>query len=92
MATKKATTTKYSNEEGFNFAFEPVEKSLNIAKTSTGYEARYLTPDDDADSPDTWEDDGLFLVNYHKQFWVENKEIVTENELRCGVLMDMNTH
>jgi hypothetical protein len=41
----------YVNDEGFNFTFEPLERSLTIKKTKTGFEARYLTPDNDPIDP-----------------------------------------
>lgn len=37
--------------------------------------------DEDAQSPDDG-DDGLFLVHYHRDCWIENKKIVTEDEVR----------
>jgi len=41
----------YVNDEGFNFTFEPNERSLTIKKTKTGFEARYLTPDNNPIDP-----------------------------------------
>jgi hypothetical protein len=46
--TKKVT---YINNEGFEFTFEPIENSLKIVKIKTGFEARYLTPDNDPINP-----------------------------------------
>ena len=41
----------YVNDEGFNFTFEPIEDTLKIIKTKTGFEAKYLTPDNDPIDP-----------------------------------------
>lgn len=71
--------TKYINDEGFEFTFEPVDGSLSIKKTKTGYEARYLVQDDQAESPDNWGDEGmLFLVGYHRDFTVEGRSITKD--------------
>lgn len=82
MGIKKRTTIRYTDEdEEFEFTFEPIERSLNILETPTGYEARYLTTDDFPQSPSEWEGDNLFLVNYHRDFWIENKKIISEKDL-----------
>ena len=39
---------------------------------------KYLTIDNDPENPDEWGDDGLFLVHYHKQFWIDRKEMPKE--------------
>ena len=39
----------YVSDEGFEFQFEPIEDSLKIRKTKTGFEARYLIQDDTGD-------------------------------------------
>ena len=73
---KTIVNTRYENEEGFTFTCEPIEASLTIKQTATGYEARYLTQDYDAQSPQEWGDDKHFLVGYHRDFTVDhNKRI-----------------
>jgi hypothetical protein len=42
---------KYVHEDGFVFNFSPIEDTLKIKKTKTGYEARYLIQDDMPDNP-----------------------------------------
>ena len=74
--------TTYFNENGFEFNFEPIEDTLEIKKTKEGYEARYLIQDELVDSPDEWQDEGLFLVNYHRDFWVERNNIITEETVK----------
>src|SRR5512145_442194 len=78
MTIKKKTT--YVDSDGFEYTFEPIEESLKIKKIKGGYEARYLVQDNDAQSPKDWDDDGVFLVNYHKDFWVESDK-VTKDEI-----------
>lgn len=68
---KKSVVTTYSNEEGFDFTFEPIEESLTIEKTKDGYTAKYLTQDTDPQNPDEYDDGGLFLVGYHSDFTVD---------------------
>lgn len=75
MAIKKVVTTKYVDDEGFTYTFEPVDGSVKVEKTKTGYEARYLSQDDNPMAPDEWGNDDLFLVAYHDQFYVESKLI-----------------
>jgi len=74
MSVKKVVSVKYVGEDehaGFEFTFEPVESTISIIKTKTGYEARYLVQDNDPRSPDEDGDDSLFLVGYHRDFTVD---------------------
>ena len=41
----------YVNDEGFEFTAEPIENSLKLIKTKTGFEARYLSQDNDPIDP-----------------------------------------
>jgi hypothetical protein len=38
--------------------------------------------DDDAQSPDDWGDDDVFLVHYHREFAVRRDDIITEEDCR----------
>lgn len=76
------THTIYSNEDGFEFTFHPIEDTLSIKKVKNGYEARYLIQEEDAQGPDEWGDDNLFLVNYHRDFDVRKDEVITEDDAR----------
>ena len=82
MTIKKVTHVQYFDEKGMEFTFEPVEDTLSIKKTKDGYEARYLVQDENYQ--DDWDegDDSLFLVNYHRDFWVERKGVISEDDLR----------
>jgi hypothetical protein len=61
MAIKKVVT--YVNKDGFSFEFEPIENTLKIKETETGFEVRYLTYDECVDNPfETSDGNGNF---YH---------------------------
>jgi hypothetical protein len=79
---KTVTTTKYVNNEGFEFTHDPIKETLTLVETKNGYEARYLVQDNSPTNPDEWEDDNLFLVNYHRDFWVEKKDLVTKEDMQ----------
>ena len=64
---KTITKTTYINDEGFNFTFEPIEDTLTIKKTKTGFEARYLTPDNDPIDPREDENYST-MVCFHRQY------------------------
>jgi hypothetical protein len=78
---KKITTTVYKDEDNeFEYTFEPIEDSVSIEKTPEGYKVKYLVQDDNPMSPNEWDNDEAFLVHYHRQFWIEHKDI-EENDL-----------
>jgi hypothetical protein len=52
-----------------------------VTKNETGYEVRYLVQDNDSHSPDELGDDGLFLVHYHRDFWIERNDIISREDL-----------
>jgi hypothetical protein len=70
------------SETGFNYLFNPIEDTINIEETETGYTVKYLIQDEMPMSPAEWGDDGLFLVNYHSYFYVKKDDIVTEDDIR----------
>lgn len=77
-------TTKIVREddEGFSYTFEPIEDTIIKTKTDAGYEIRYLVRDDEGgSSPSDNGDDNLFLVNYHRDFWVTKDEIITKDDV-----------
>jgi hypothetical protein len=60
---KTITKTTYISDEGFSFTFEPIEETLKITKTKTGFEAKYLTQDNNPENPfENSEGNGIF---YH---------------------------
>lgn len=80
MAMRRKTS--YSNDDGFEFDIEPIEHTIMVKEVPDGYKVGYLTQDKNASSPNEMGDDGIaFLVHYHRQFWIDNKN-VTENDLR----------
>jgi hypothetical protein len=83
VGINKIQTTYWTDDEddyGLQFSFKPVEGTVKEWKTETGYAAKYLTLDEYAERPDS--DDALFLVHYHRQFWVTRDEIVTQNDAK----------
>jgi hypothetical protein len=72
---------KYVSDEGFEFTSDPVEDTIFIVKTPTGWEARYLSRDEHPISPAEEFDPFLFLVNYHRDFEVRKDEIITRDDL-----------
>ena len=68
-------------DEGFDYAFDPIEDSISIKETPEGFEVRYLVQDSDPMPPDEMDDDNLFLVNYHRSFDVRRDKIIKENDL-----------
>lgn len=65
----------YIIEEGFELTWQPIEESVKINKTESGYKVKYIAQDEYCDSPDVLNDNDLFLVAYHRDFCVENKNI-----------------
>jgi hypothetical protein len=69
-------------DEGLEYTFLPVDDSITVTETETGYEARYLVADDErADGPDERGDVNLFLVNYHRDFEVKRDAVIVEGDL-----------
>ena len=63
----KIVKTTYTNKENFAFTFEPIEDTLTVIKTKEGYEARYLTRDEDTQSPREWDNFGTMCC-YHRSY------------------------
>lgn len=78
MKVKKKTI--YTSDEGFNFVFEPIEDTIQVKETESGFELRYLVQDDDPLAPNDSGDDSLFLVGYHRDFTVERDDIIKEGQ------------
>ncbi len=74
MKISKKTKTWYESDDGFKFMFEPVEDTVRVTRTDTGYTIKYLTIDSDFETPDQWDDD-CFLVHYHRSFQVTDDRI-----------------
>jgi hypothetical protein len=69
---KKTVTTQYTDEQGFEFTFEPIESSLKIVKTKTGFEARYLTLDNDPIDPREDENYST-MICFHSRYSLGDK-------------------
>lgn len=91
--TKKTTTIYTDDDSGFEFTFEPIEDSVKIKKTKTGFEARYITTDDGPESPREWDNFGTMVCfhdrydlgdkhdyNSPEQFWLSLAEELTGEE------------
>src|SRR3990172_6163906 len=70
------------------------EKSTPPVAMKNWSEAKYkgytikIIPDDNAESPDEWGNEDVFLVGYHRDFSVERNEIVTEGQ--CWAIFTRN--
>jgi hypothetical protein len=80
---REIKSTRYVGGD-FEFTFQPIEGSLSITKAPDGgYVAKYLVRDENAESPDTLGDKGLFLVHYHRDFDVRKNDVITEDDARA---------
>jgi len=87
MSIKKRVTTIFLDDEsGLEYLFEPAEDSLTVQKTKAGYTARYLTHDDLEEGPQEWHDKNLFIMAFHRDFWVEAPRVYYK--LPVGVARD----
>ena len=68
-------------ERELYYRFNPIEQTIKVKKTKKGYTVKYLIQDLNPLSPDSDEDDEVFLVNYHRDFRVERNDIITEEEV-----------
>lgn len=98
MGYETQTEIKYQGTEehaGFTFQFEPVDGTITIEKTTNGFVGRYLVRDEDAQNPDEYGDDGLFLVGYHRDFTVDrerrryNKETGQREVIDAGIPLEL---
>jgi len=75
------TTTRYIDEDsGIEYTHEPIEESVMLSPIPGGFVLSYLSRDESPDAPNEWENTDIFLVHYHRDFWIEN-ERVTERLL-----------
>lgn len=69
MTVKTLTSYVYTTPEGeeFPLTFQPVESSIKVIKTDTGYTVKYLVHDESPSSPR--ENDNLgTMVSFHKRY------------------------
>lgn len=71
---KKIVKTIYTNEENFTFTFEPIENTLAVVKIKEGYEAKYLTIDNDPSDPREWDNLGNMYC-YHRRYNLGDKNL-----------------
>ncbi len=69
-------------DDEFELQFTPVDDTIIVNETPEGWTVRYLVRDDDPMSPREWEDDEVFLVNYHRDFDVRNDKVITERDVQ----------
>lgn len=72
------TVIRYLDGDGFEFSFEPIEDTLTIKKTKTGYEARYLIYEESPESPREW-DNLSRMICFHNRYSLGDK-----TELKAG--------
>lgn len=73
MPITKRTITTYTNEEGFDFTFEPIDGTLKITETKDGYTAKYLTTENDPIDPR--EDDNIGnMICFHRNYCLGDKQ------------------
>ena len=71
----------------FLLHFEPVDEDyIKIIPIDNGTKIIYITQDENPDSPDvqaslSWADDKIFLVHYHRDFWVDRPSLVSKDEI-----------
>lgn len=73
-------TTKLIKDKGFEHGFNPIGE-VKIIKKGGRYYAFYKVTDDEPLSPNRYENDDIFLVNYHRDFYVESKNIVKKDDI-----------
>ena len=82
MKTKTITRTITTTDTGLELSYKPQDDDDVIITEKDGkITLRYLVQDDDPRPPNEDDDTGLFLVNYHRDFWVENKEVIAKDTL-----------
>ena len=88
IRTITRTTHFYTDENGqeFELTFNAIENTLSIKPIESGFEARYLVKDDDPIALSEMSDDAdrgtIFLVHYHRDFCIENKQYIEKDDLR----------
>ena len=78
---KHVVREHWESDDGFVFRFEPVEDTVSITKTAKGYEARYLVQDEICDAKELAYNEDIKLVHYHRDFYIEEKEIVSKDDI-----------
>ncbi len=82
MKTKTMTRTITRTDTGLELSHKPQDDDDVIVTEKDGkITLRYLVQDEDPRSPDEDGDDALFLVNYHRDFWVVADEFITKDTL-----------
>lgn len=78
MTIRKKVTTQYFDEDtNQEYEFEPIEDTISVEKNpdkENEFLLKYLTIDDYPLPPDEWPRGySIFLVHYHRDFWIENE-------------------
>lgn len=82
MKTKTMTRTITTTDTGLELSHNPQDDDDVLVTEKDGkITLRYLVRDSEPHPPNEDDDTGLFLVNYHRDFWVENKGFITKDTL-----------
>jgi len=82
MKTKTMTRTITTTDTGLELSHKPQDDDDVIIEEKDGkITVRYLVQDSDPQPPSDCDDDGLLLVNYHRDFRVVNDKIITRDTL-----------
>jgi hypothetical protein len=82
MKTKTMTRTVTRTDTGLELSHKPQDDNDIIITEKDGkITLRYLVQDCDAQPPNEGGDNGIFLVNYHRDFYVRNDKIITKDTL-----------
>jgi len=83
MKTKTMTRTITTTDTGLELSHKPQDDEDVIIEEKDGkITVKYLVQDTDPESPKECEDDDIFLVNYHRDFWVTHDKMISEGTLR----------
>jgi hypothetical protein len=88
MKTKTMTRTITTTDTGLELSHKPQDDDDVLVEEKDGkITVRYLVQDEDPQTPADMGDDSLmFLVNYHRDFWVINDKILNKDQLASWYL------
>lgn len=82
MKTKTMTRTITRTDTGLELSHKPQDDDdVLITEKDGKITLRYLVQDSDPRPPSDDDTTDLFLVNFHRDFWVENKEVIAKDTL-----------
>jgi hypothetical protein len=82
MKTITMTRTITRTDTGLELSHKPQDDDDVILTEKDGkITLKYLVQDNDPRPPNEDDDNGLFLVNYHRDFWVINDKFIAKDQL-----------